>query len=124
MLAITKYIQSFDPKYLSTRTDNGYRAWVSWMWTNRSALSQRELKQPASIFLQQMKDDSEAVYFAVMGVTSNGWVNTFLIRIPLTKFVKPVTVFIPPVVTPPAEEATEGSQTQASTPQTMPNSSQ
>ncbi|UBX99375.1 hypothetical protein [Mycoplasmopsis synoviae] len=41
MLAITKYVQTFDPKYLSTKTDNGYRAWVSWMWTNRSALSQR-----------------------------------------------------------------------------------
>ncbi|UBX98446.1 hypothetical protein K6987_02680 [Mycoplasmopsis synoviae] len=90
MLAITKYIQTFDPKYLSTRTDNGYRAWVSWMWTNRSALSQRELKQPADIFLQQMKDDTEAVYLPIGGTTDDKWLNTFLIRIPLTKFVKAI----------------------------------
>ncbi|MFA7704174.1 hemagglutinin [Mycoplasmopsis synoviae] len=90
MLAITKYVQTFDPKYLSTRTDNGYRAWVSWMWTNRSALSQRELKQPADIFLQQMKDDTEAVYLPIGGTTDDKWLNTFLIRIPLNKFVKAI----------------------------------
>ncbi|WP_050703135.1 hypothetical protein [Mycoplasmopsis synoviae] len=64
------------------------------------------------------------MYFAVTAIASNNWLNTFLIRIPLTKFVKPLSVFTAPVVTPPAEEATEGSQTQVSTPQTMPNSSQ
>ncbi|MFL1058769.1 hemagglutinin, partial [Mycoplasmopsis synoviae] len=44
-------------------------------------------------FLQQVNTDTKAVYFAVIGVTSKGWLNTFLIRIPLTKFVKPLTVF-------------------------------
>ncbi|MFL1059912.1 hemagglutinin, partial [Mycoplasmopsis synoviae] len=76
------------------------------------------------VFLQQIKGDTEAVYFAVSAIASNGWLNTFLIRIPLTKFVKPVTVFIPPVVTPPAEEATETQEAQGdsasqSSPQTM-----
>ncbi|MFL1059809.1 hemagglutinin, partial [Mycoplasmopsis synoviae] len=37
--------------------------------------------------------DSTAVYFAVTAITSNNWLNTFLIRIPLTKFVKPLIAF-------------------------------
>ncbi|MFL1059467.1 hemagglutinin, partial [Mycoplasmopsis synoviae] len=45
------------------------------------------------VFLQQIKGDTEAVYFAVSAIASNGWLNTFLIRIPLTKFVKPISVF-------------------------------
>ncbi|MEJ1834860.1 hypothetical protein WC226_03410, partial [Mycoplasmopsis synoviae] len=36
----------------------------------------------------------EAVYLPVIGVANNRWLNTFLIRIPLTKFVKPLTVFL------------------------------
>nr|WP_263863878.1 hypothetical protein [Mycoplasmopsis synoviae] len=40
--------------------------------------------------MQQVHDDSSAVYFAVNGVTSEGWLNTFLIRIPLNKFVKAI----------------------------------
>ncbi|MFL0973630.1 hypothetical protein [Mycoplasmopsis synoviae] len=39
-----------------------------------------------------MKNDTEAVYFAVNGVGDNKWLNTFLIRIPLTKFIRPVSV--------------------------------
>ncbi|MFL1073609.1 hemagglutinin, partial [Mycoplasmopsis synoviae] len=42
------------------------------------------------VFLQQIKGDTEAVYFPVSAIASNGWLNTFLIRIPLTKFVKPI----------------------------------
>ncbi|MFL1073603.1 hemagglutinin, partial [Mycoplasmopsis synoviae] len=38
---------------------------------------------------------TEAVYFAVNGVTSEGWLNTFLISIPLTKFVRPIAPFAP-----------------------------
>nr|WP_244948060.1 hypothetical protein [Mycoplasmopsis synoviae] len=64
------------------------------------------------------------MYLPVTAIASNNWLNTVLVRIPLTKFVKPLSVFTAPVVTLPAEEATEGSQTQTSTPQTMPNSSQ
>ncbi|MFL1090190.1 hemagglutinin, partial [Mycoplasmopsis synoviae] len=48
--------------------------------------------QPADIFLQQMKDDTEAVYLPIGGTTDDKWLNTFLIRIPLTKFVKPISV--------------------------------
>ncbi|MFL1059894.1 hemagglutinin, partial [Mycoplasmopsis synoviae] len=42
-------------------------------------------------FLQQVNTDTKAVYFAVIGVASNGWLNTFLITIPLTKFVRSIT---------------------------------
>ncbi|MFN3044448.1 GA module-containing protein [Mycoplasmoides gallisepticum] len=112
MKAITKYVQTFDPKYLSTRTDNGYRASVSWMQVedkgNGKVLHQRELKQPADIFLQQMKDDTEAVYLAIGGTTDDQWLNAFLIRIPLTKFVKPLTTF---TATPASAPAQTGSGT-------------
>ncbi|MFL0973907.1 hypothetical protein ACJOMP_04830, partial [Mycoplasmopsis synoviae] len=65
-------------------------------------------------FLQQVHGDSSAVYFAVNGVTSKGWLNTFLIRIPLTKFVKPVTAFMPAAPTAPAQP--QGGQTETSRP--------
>ncbi|MFL1028560.1 hypothetical protein ACJOMT_04010, partial [Mycoplasmopsis synoviae] len=45
------------------------------------------------VFLQQIQDDSNAVYFAVNGVGDNKWLNTFLIRIKLTKFVIRLTEF-------------------------------
>ncbi|WP_318035614.1 hypothetical protein [Mycoplasmopsis synoviae] len=76
-----------------------------------------------------MKNDTEAVYLPVTALTNDKWLNTVLVRIPLTKFVRPISVFTAPVVTPPAEEATEtqeaqGDSTSQSSPQTMPNSSQ
>ncbi|MFL0973895.1 hemagglutinin, partial [Mycoplasmopsis synoviae] len=64
------------------------------------------------VFLQQVQDDSNAVYFAVNGVTSKGWLNTFLIWIPLTKFVRPLTEFQAQSERPPTEEA-RGDQAQA-----------
>ncbi|SYV92778.1 hypothetical protein [Mycoplasmopsis synoviae] len=54
--------------------------------------------------MQQVHGDSTAVYFAVNGVTSKGWLNTFLIRIPLTKFVKPLTEFRPTTPTSPSSD--------------------
>ncbi|MFL1059803.1 hypothetical protein ACJONO_05715 [Mycoplasmopsis synoviae] len=39
-----------------------------------------------------MKNDTEAVYFAVNGVGDNKWLNTFLIRISLNNYIRPVTV--------------------------------
>ncbi|MFL1005896.1 hemagglutinin, partial [Mycoplasmopsis synoviae] len=45
-----------------------------------------------NVFLQQIKGDKEAVYFAVSAIASNNWLNTVLVRIPLTKFVRPINV--------------------------------
>ncbi|MFL0973740.1 hemagglutinin, partial [Mycoplasmopsis synoviae] len=46
-----------------------------------------------NVFLQQMHSDSSAVYFAVTALTNDKWLNTVLVRIPLTKFVRPLTEF-------------------------------
>ncbi|MFL1038123.1 hemagglutinin, partial [Mycoplasmopsis synoviae] len=43
-----------------------------------------------NVFLQQMKNDTEAVYFAVTAIASNNWLNTFLIKIALSKFVRTI----------------------------------
>ncbi|MBD5789045.1 phase-variable hemagglutinin, partial [Mycoplasma synoviae GX11-T] len=124
--SVINYVNKFDPKYRAefvTNATNGV--------TITKVEKTKELRPGTlddlnknNVFLQQIQGDTEAVYFAVTAIASNNWLNTFLIRIPLTKFIKPLSVFTAPVVTPPAEEATEGSQTQASTPQTTPNSSQ
>ncbi|WP_369024384.1 hemagglutinin [Mycoplasmopsis synoviae] len=129
MDAITKYIQTFDPKFKTNVTPstytNTFRAWTSWMETRQRemqgnvalvpALVQVELKMPDNLFLQQMKNDTEAVYFAVTAIASNGWLNTFLIRIPLTKFVKPLTVF----TATPASASTQDSSASNTSPQTQ-----
>ncbi|AAZ43660.1 hypothetical protein [Mycoplasmopsis synoviae] len=124
--AIINYVNKFDPKFRAAfvTEKNGVALTSVQSGTQLRIGSLNDFLYNNKGFLQQVNGDSSAVYFAVNGVTSQGWLNTFLIRIPLTKFVKPLSVFTAPVVTPPAEEATEGSQTQASIPQTIPNSSQ
>ncbi|MFL1073738.1 hemagglutinin, partial [Mycoplasmopsis synoviae] len=46
-----------------------------------------------NVFLQQMKNDTEAVYFVVTVLIIDKWLNTVLVRILLTKFVRPLTEF-------------------------------
>ncbi|MFL1038942.1 hemagglutinin, partial [Mycoplasmopsis synoviae] len=50
------------------------------------------------------------VYFAVSAIASNGWLNNFLIRIPLTKFVRPLASFAPASPAQPQGWQTETSQ--------------
>ncbi|UBM43856.1 hypothetical protein [Mycoplasmopsis synoviae] len=65
------------------------------------------------MFLQQVHGDSSAAYFTVNGVGDNKWLNTFLIRIPLTKFVKPLTAFTTtPASAPTQTDSGTGAQTQ------------
>ncbi|MFA7699562.1 hypothetical protein ABC565_03410 [Mycoplasmopsis synoviae] len=53
------------------------------------------------------------MYFAVTAIASNNWLNTFLIRIPLTKFVKPLTAFTgTPASAPTQTDSGTGAQTQ------------
>ncbi|WP_369024382.1 hemagglutinin [Mycoplasmopsis synoviae] len=124
--AIINYVNKFDPKFRAAfvTEKNGVALTSVQNGTQLRIGNLNDFLYNNKGFLQQVNGDSSAAYFTVNGVTSEGWLNTFLIRIPLTKFVKPLSVFTAPVVTLPAEEATEGSQTQTSTPQTMPNSSQ
>ncbi|MFL1058633.1 hemagglutinin, partial [Mycoplasmopsis synoviae] len=56
-----------------------------------------------NVFLQQIQGDTEAVYLPVTAHTSDKWLITVLVRIPLTKFVKPVTAFMPAATTAPAQ---------------------
>ncbi|MFL1043401.1 hemagglutinin [Mycoplasmopsis synoviae] len=89
--AIINYVNKFDPKFPAkfvTDSKNGV--------TITKVQNTKELRPGTlddldknNVFLQQIKGDTEAVYFAVTAIASNGWLNTFLIRIPLTKFVKP-----------------------------------
>nr|WP_309299854.1 hypothetical protein [Mycoplasmopsis synoviae] len=112
--AIINYVNKFDPKFPASfvLNTNGVALTSVQSGTQLRIGSLNDFLYNNKGFLQQVNGDSSAVYFAVNGVTSQGWLNTFLIRIPLTKFVRPISVFTAPVVTPPAEEATGGSQTQ------------
>ncbi|ULL02644.1 hemagglutinin [Mycoplasmopsis synoviae] len=111
--SVINYVNKFDPKYRAAfvTSINGV--------TITKVQNTKELRPGTlddlnknNVFLQQIKGDKEAVYFAVSTIASNNWLNTFLIRIPLTKFIKPLSVFTAPVVTPPAEEATETQEAQ------------
>ncbi|MFL1073688.1 hemagglutinin, partial [Mycoplasmopsis synoviae] len=57
-----------------------------------------------NVFLQQIQRDTKAVYFAVTALTNNKWLNTVLVRIPLTKFVRPITPFTASAVMIPTTE--------------------
>ncbi|UZW64722.1 hypothetical protein [Mycoplasmopsis synoviae] len=104
--AIINYVNKFDPKFRAafvtsingvalTSVQNGIQLRIGslndFLYNNKG-------------FLQQVNGDSSAVYFAVNGVTSEGWLNTFLIRIPLTKFVRPITPFTASAVMIPTTE--------------------
>ncbi|WP_318023957.1 hypothetical protein [Mycoplasmopsis synoviae] len=114
--SVINYVNKFDPKYRAefvTNSINGV--------TITKVQNTRELRPGTlddlngnNVFLQQIKGDTEAVYFAVSAIASNGWLNTFLIRIPLTKFVKPLTVF----TAPPASAPTQDSSASNTNPQT------
>ncbi|UBX98433.1 hemagglutinin [Mycoplasmopsis synoviae] len=115
MQSVINYVNKFDPKYRAefvTDSKNGV--------TITKVQKNRELRPGTlddlnnnNVFLQQIKGDTEAVYFAVTAIASNNWLNTFLIRIPLTKFVKPLTVFTaPPASAPTQTDSGTGAQTQ------------
>nr|WP_318035701.1 hypothetical protein [Mycoplasmopsis synoviae] len=83
-----------------------------------------------------MKNDTEAVYFAVTAIASNNWLNTVLVRIPLTKFVRPINVLEEQTTEeetqegqenqdkePPAHSGTGSTQTAQSSPKTGTSSS-
>ncbi|UBX98442.1 hemagglutinin [Mycoplasmopsis synoviae] len=93
--SVINYVNKFDPKYRAEFVTDA-RDGV----TITKVQNTRELRPGTlddlngnNVFLQQIKGDTEAVYFAVSAIASNGWLNTFLIRIPLTKFVRPLTEF-------------------------------
>ncbi|WP_391516860.1 FIVAR domain-containing protein [Mycoplasmoides gallisepticum] len=109
--AVMNYVNKFDPKYPAMPTSDQKNG-VTWAKVENNALKIAYLNDPNAVFVQQMKDDTKAVYFAVNGVANNGWLNTFLIRIPLTKFVRPLTEFRPVVPSTPASPENSEEETQ------------
>ncbi|UBX97789.1 hypothetical protein K6989_02345 [Mycoplasmopsis synoviae] len=103
---IINYVNKFDPKFRAAfvTEKNGVALTSVQNGTQLRIGSLNDFLYNNKGFLQQVNGDSSAVYFAVNGVTSQGWLNTFLIRIPLTKFVKPLTEFRPTTPTSPSSD--------------------
>nr|WP_318035609.1 hypothetical protein [Mycoplasmopsis synoviae] len=103
---IINYVNKFDPKFRAAfvTEKNGVALTSVQNGTQLRIGSLNDFLYNNKGFLQQVHGDSTAVYFAVNGVTSQGWLNTFLIRIPLTKFVKPLTEFRPTTPTSPSSD--------------------
>ncbi|MFA7733451.1 hypothetical protein ABC468_03445, partial [Mycoplasmopsis synoviae] len=112
--SVINYVNKFDPKYRATFVTNSRDGVTITKVESDTQLRPGTLDDlnGNNIFLQQIKGDTEAVYFAVSAIASNRWLNTFLIRIPLTKFVKPLTEFQAQSPTAPTQEAS-GDQVQA-----------
>ncbi|MFA7731528.1 hemagglutinin, partial [Mycoplasmopsis synoviae] len=98
--SVINYVNKFDPKFRAefvTNATNGVTITKVQSGTQLKIGTLDDLLSNKNIvFLQQIKGDTEAVYFAVSAIASNNWLNTFLIRIPLTKFVKPISVLQTP----------------------------
>ncbi|UBX99384.1 hypothetical protein [Mycoplasmopsis synoviae] len=104
--AIINYVNKFDPKFRAAfvTEKNGVALTSVQSGTQLRIGSLNDFLYNNKGFLQQVNGDSSTVYFAVNGVTSQGWLNTFLIRIPLTKFVRPITPFTASAVMIPTTE--------------------
>ncbi|WP_239611011.1 hemagglutinin [Mycoplasmopsis synoviae] len=118
--SVINYVNKFDPKYRAEFVTNSKNGVTISNVTNNVQLRPGTLDDLLSnknkVFLQQIKGDTKAVYFAVTAIASNNWLNTFLIRIPLTKFVKPLTEFRPTTPT-----STSSDTQQQGTAQTQSN---
>ncbi|UBM43972.1 hypothetical protein LA081_01295 [Mycoplasmopsis synoviae] len=102
---IINYVNKFNPKFPAEFVTNSTNGVTITKVQKDKQKRDRELRPGTLddllsnkniVFLQQIKGDTEAVYFAVSAIASNNWLNTFLIRIPLTKFVKPISVLQTP----------------------------
>ncbi|WP_350266692.1 hypothetical protein ABOD99_03215 [Mycoplasmoides gallisepticum] len=107
---VINYVNKFDHKFRAQLvTDKNWVAIASVQNDKQLRIGNlNDLLYNEKVFLQQIQGDTKAVYFAVNGVGDNKWLNTFLIRIPLTKFVKPLTTF---TATPASAPAQTGSGT-------------
>ncbi|WP_369021699.1 hypothetical protein [Mycoplasmopsis synoviae] len=96
--SVINYVNKFDPKFRAEFVTNSTNGVTITKVQNTKELRPGTLDDlnGNNVFLQQIKGDTEAVYFAVSAIASNNWLNTFLIRIPLTKFVKPISVLQTP----------------------------
>ncbi|MFL0990365.1 hemagglutinin [Mycoplasmopsis synoviae] len=114
--SVINYVNKFDPKYRAEFVTNSKNGVTISNVTDKVQLRPGTLDDlnGNNVFLQQIKGDTKAVYFAVSAIASNNWLNTFLIRIPLTKFVKPLSVFQATTAAP--QDAAQTSEAQGSQP--------
>ncbi|MEJ1834864.1 hypothetical protein WC226_03430, partial [Mycoplasmopsis synoviae] len=113
--SVINYVNKFDPKYRAAfvTEKNGVAIASVQSGTQLKIGSLNDFLYNNKGFLQQVHGDSTAVYFAVTAIASNNWLNTFLIRIPLTKFVKPLIAFTAtPASAPTQTDSGTGAQTQ------------
>ncbi|WP_369024367.1 hemagglutinin [Mycoplasmopsis synoviae] len=132
MQSVINYVNKFDPKFPAAFVTNATNGVTITKVQKDRQKKDRELRPGNledllynnNVFLQQMKNDTEAVYFAVTAIASNNWLNTFLIKIPLTKFVRPISVLEEQTTEEETQESQEGqeNQEQESTAQTKTNS--
>ncbi|UBX99387.1 hemagglutinin [Mycoplasmopsis synoviae] len=112
---VINYVNKFDPKFRAQLVTDINGVAITRVQSKKELRigNLNDLLYNKNVFLQQVHGDSSAVYFAVNGVTSEGWLNTFLIRIPLTKFVRPLTAFTAtPASAPTQTDSGTGAQTQ------------
>ncbi|WP_369027379.1 hypothetical protein [Mycoplasmopsis synoviae] len=114
--SVINYVNKFDPKFRATFVTNSKNGVTITKVEKIKELRPGTLDDldKDNVFLQQIQGDTEAVYFAVSAIASNRWLNTFLIRIPLTKFVKPLTEFQAQSPTASTQEASEDQSTSSS----------
>ncbi|UZF64537.1 hemagglutinin [Mycoplasmopsis synoviae] len=96
--AVINYVNKFDPKFRAQFVTNSIDGVTITKVQSNTQLRPGTLDDLVkndrdNVFLQQIQGDTEAVYLPVTAIASNKWLNTFLIRIPLTKFVRPLTEF-------------------------------
>ncbi|MFL1073503.1 hemagglutinin, partial [Mycoplasmopsis synoviae] len=94
--SVINYVNKFDPKYRAefvTDSKNGVTITKVESDTQlRIGTLDDLVKNRNNVFLQQIQGDTEAVYLPVTAIASNNWLNTVLVRIPLTKFVRSISV--------------------------------
>ncbi|MFA7700241.1 hypothetical protein ABC604_03625, partial [Mycoplasmopsis synoviae] len=104
--SVINYVNKFDPKFRAefvTNSKNGVTITKVESDTQLRPGTLDDLNRN-NVFLQQIQGDTKAVYFAVTALTNDKWLNTVLVRIPLTKFVRPITPFTASAVMIPTTE--------------------
>ncbi|MFL0991108.1 hemagglutinin, partial [Mycoplasmopsis synoviae] len=109
--AVINYVNKFDPKFRAVFVTNSRDGVTITKVQSNTQLRPGTLDDLVkndrnNVFLQQIQGDTEAVYLPVTAITSNNWLNTVLVRIPLTKFVRPISV----LQTPDQQQTQEGGE--------------
>ncbi|MFL1005867.1 hypothetical protein ACJOMN_03980, partial [Mycoplasmopsis synoviae] len=94
--AVINYVNKFDPKFRVVFVTNSRdRVTITKIQSNTQlrpgTLDDLVKNDRNNVFLQQIQGDKEAVYLPVTAIASNNWLNTVLVRIPLTKFVRRIS---------------------------------